>query len=230
MVENFLVEIYRKLRSKQVAIIIDGENLDSTILTKLSTLREKINELGEIRVAEVIFENKIAKRDFEYLRESGFTDMVVPGNIELSYLLETYDLVLEEKVDFLVLGTHREELIPLFTECRKTVTVFGLIDNFDSVSKAFIESFDGIIEVDKIDEFVFNATQFSEFDQLIQQASSDTNGSSLMDHSSNISDYTGSVESVVDETNIGTFSEDIIEDEHLIEEMKKEEKENKAKK
>ena len=121
------------------------------------------------------------------------------------------------KVDFIVLGTHREELIPLFTEIRKSATVFALIDDVSSVSKAFEESFDGIIEVSKIEEFSFNSTQFSELDQIIQQA----NGQTHSNPDPLVSDYTGTPDEVVDDSNIGTFSEDYIEDDSMIEDMKK---------
>ena len=226
MVEKFLAEVYQKVRNNRVAIFIDGESLSNEFVEILPILRDKVKELGEIRLAEVYYVNSVPKRDFELLRQAGFTDTIVPANIELSFLLEVYDNVLEEKADFLILGTQRDELIPLFAEIRKSVTVFALVDNKSKVSQAFLEAFDGIIEVNKIDEFVFNELQFSEIDQLIQQsvisesngqAESENNGTSEL-----ISDYTGPYTNVVDESNIGTFSEDALEDEEMLEEMKKE--------
>ncbi|MHA2502969.1 MAG: hypothetical protein ACXAE3_08870 [Candidatus Kariarchaeaceae archaeon] len=224
IVENFLTEIYGRLRQKQVAIMIDGQSLSQGYLGYLPVLRDKVKELGEIKVAEVFYENTVPKKDFDSLRQAGFSDVVIPGNIELVFLLDAYELILDEKVDFIILGTHREELIPLFTEIRKSATVFGLVDKLSDVSKAFEESFDGIIEVENIESFSFSSTSFSEFDQIMQQA----NGHAEQVSDKLMSDYTGTPEEVVDDANIGTFSEDYLEDDDMIKGIKKDQKDMKS--
>lgn len=211
--ENFLQEIYRRLRSNQVGIFIDGEDLPKSILSALPTLRERLKEIGEIRFAQVMYQSNIDENEFKVLRQTGFSDKIFPGNLELSLILEAYDVVLDKKIDFIIIGSTSDEMISLFTELRKTVTVFAFVDDIKRVSKAFQESVDGIITQDTVADFVFNSKSLYEFDQFISSTNGDT-GTDSPDHDQ----YVG------DEANIGTFSEEIVEDD-LIEEMKKE-KEN----
>jgi hypothetical protein len=187
--------------------VIDGEMVSEKLLNSLSTLVERLREVGEIKIAQVISEVKISEEDYSHLLSSGFTEKVFPGNLKLNLLLETYDLVLTDKsIDIVVLGTHRTSLIPLFTEIRKQATIYAIVAD-DSLSKSFEECFDGIINLDKIDEFNFQASDFSEFEAL-----TGTNGSLL--------DYSTITENEVDDANIGITSEDLNEQVDLEKELK----------
>ncbi len=208
MVEKFLSDLFRVRRKQKVAVIIDGGIVSQKLLITLSSLIDKIREIGEIKIAEVISEVKISEQDYKYLSQAGFTDRVVPGNLELNLLLETYDMVLTDKsIDIVVLGTHRSSLIPLYTELRKQVTIFAFVTD-NHLPKEFIECFDGIIKLDGIDEFYFNASDFSEFESI----SSVSNGV--------VSDYVGEVEDTENDANIGIISDDLIEQSDLDESKK----------
>ena len=208
MVEKFLSDLFRVRRKQKVAVIIDGGIVSQKLLITLSSLIDKIREIGEIKIAEVISEVKISEQDYKYLSQAGFTDRVVPGNLELNLLLETYDMVLTDKsIDIVVLGTHRSSLIPLYTELRKQVTIFAFVTD-SHLPKEFIECFDGIIKLDGIDEFYFNASDFSEFESI----SSVSNGV--------VSDYVGEVEDTENDANIGIISDDLIEQSDLDESKK----------
>lgn len=207
VIENFLLELFRRVRNNQVAIIIDGENFSKDFISQLSNLRDKVKEIGQIRVAQVIYQNKLPDGHYDELLHAGFSEIIVPGNVELAFLLEVYDLVLENKIDFFVLGTHRDELIPLFSEIRKKHPVFSLIESYDIVSKAYIENLDGIIELDNIQEFNFKEHSFAELeqiDQYIQPMS--RNGIYTNSASSN------GTEEKTDIINIGPVSEELLED------------------
>ncbi len=151
MVENLVSEIMRRIRRKSVAIIISSEIMDKKLLNMLSILRMKINKLiGEVRFAEVIYEKSIPESHYKILLESGFTHKIASTNLELSFLLEVYDIVLSEKVDFIFLGTTSTNLIPLYMEIKKMANTYAIIPMMD-IPMAFKNSFDEIIYIDRID-------------------------------------------------------------------------------
>jgi uncharacterized protein (TIGR00288 family) len=198
MVEKFLADLFRVRRKQKIAIIIDGAVVSSKVLESLSVLVEKLREIGEIKIAQVISDVKSSEKDHTHLQESGFTEIVVPGNLELNLLLDIYDLVLSDKsIDIVVLGTHRRSLLPLYTELRKQVTILAFVCE-EKMSKSFEESFDAIIHLDTIEEFTFQSSDFSEFENIV----TGTNGGSgelLIGND------------IVDDANIGIMSEDLIE-------------------
>lgn len=174
----------------------------------LPNLIEKLREIGDIKVADVIYEVKIPEKDYEYLTQSGFNYKVVPGNLVLNLLSDTYDLILsDDSIDTLVFGTTNDNLIPLVTELRKKVTIFALINK--QISKAFEEAFDGIIDIAKVDEFIFTTTDLSEIDSIIG-----TQGD-LISH-----DPSQEWGSINNDANIGPVSEDLEEQVELVEELK----------
>lgn len=187
---------------------MDGRIVSESFIESLPTLVEKLREIGDIKVAEVIYETKIPEKDYEFLTQVGFTNKVVPSNLDLNLLSQTYDLILSDKsIDTLVLGIDNESLLPLVTELRKNVTIFALTSK--PVSKAFEESFDGIIETSKIDDFHFTTSDLSEVDSIIG-----TNGDFL---SPAFSTRWVAVEA---DANIGPISDDLEEQLDLEEELK----------
>ncbi|MHA2277664.1 MAG: hypothetical protein ACXAC2_17930 [Candidatus Kariarchaeaceae archaeon] len=166
MVEKFLVDLFRRTQKQKIAIVVDGSIVSQTVIEVLPSLVEKLREIGDIKVAEVISDSKIPDKDYEYLTQAGFTNKVVASNLELNLLSQTYDMILSDKsIDTLVLGTENDNLIPLVTELRKNVTIFALTGK--PISKAFEESFDGIIDATNIDDFQFTTSDLSEIESII---------------------------------------------------------------
>lgn len=209
MVEKRLLDLFRRSQKQKIAIMIDGGIISSdNMYASLPNLIEKLREIGDIKVAEVIYEVKIPEKDYEYLTQSGFNYKVVPGNLDLNLLSDTYDLILSDNsIDTLVFGTTNDSLIPLVTELRKKVTIFALTNK--EVSKGFEEAFDGIIDISKVDEFTFTTTDLSELDSIIG-----VQGEMM---STDVSIDWGSVNK---DANIGPVSEDLDEQAELVEELK----------
>ncbi|MCE7735825.1 MAG: hypothetical protein GPJ54_13170 [Candidatus Heimdallarchaeota archaeon] len=208
MVEKFLVELFRRTQKQKIAIIVDGRIVSDSLIVSLPNLVEKLREIGDIKIAEVIYETKIPEKDYEFLTQIGFTNKVVPSNLDLNLLSQTYDLILsDDSIDTLVLGTDNDNLLPLVTELRKNVTIFALTSKV--VSKAFEESFDGIIEISKIDDFHFTTSDISEVESIIG-----TNGDYLTSESS--SRWVAGE----DDANISPISDDLEEQSDLEEELK----------
>ncbi|MHA2099484.1 MAG: hypothetical protein ACW99A_12465 [Candidatus Kariarchaeaceae archaeon] len=208
MVEKFLVDLFRRTQKQKIAIVVDGSIVSQTVIEVLPSLVEKLREIGDIKVAEVISDSKIPDKDYEYLTQAGFTNKVVASNLELNLLSQTYDMILSDKsIDTLVLGTENDNLIPLVTELRKNVTIFALTGK--PISKAFEESFDGIIDATNIDDFQFTTSDLSEIESIIG-----TNGDLLS------SDPTTSWDSSEGDANISPMSDDLEEQSDLDEELK----------
>ncbi|MFV2015660.1 MAG: hypothetical protein ACC656_09550 [Candidatus Heimdallarchaeota archaeon] len=208
MVEKFLVDLFRRTQTQKIAIIVDGRIVSESFIEALPSLMEKLREIGDIKIAEVIYEAKIPDKDYEILNQAGFTHKVVASNLDLNLLSQTYDMILSDKsIDTLVLGTENKNLIPLVTELRKNVTIFALISK--SVSKAFEESFDGIIETSKIDEFHFTTSDLSEVESIIG-----INGDFISTETSS------RWASKDNDANIGPISDDLEEQLDLEEELK----------
>jgi uncharacterized protein (TIGR00288 family) len=197
---------------------VDGSIVSQSFIKVLPSLVEKLREIGDIKVAEVISDSKMADKDYQYLTQAGFTNKVVASNLELNLLSETYDMILSDKsIDTLVLGTENDNLIPLVTELRKNVTIFALTGK--PISKAFEESFDGIIEANNIDDFQFTTSDLSEIESIIG-----TNGDLMS------SDPTTSWVASEGDANISPMSDDLEEQSDLDEELKIQENQKKEEK
>lgn len=193
MVENFLQDLFSRFQKSRIAIIIRGDIIDQNMIGSLNVLRKKLKELGDIKISECMYENSLPEGHIDKLRASGFGNKIVPGNLDLNYMLYVYDLVLSNKADIFVLGTQDESLIPLYTEIRSTSTVFAFVKN-SNLSSAFKESFDQIIFLDKIDEFNFNITDYNEMANILN---------STVTKLENVE----TTKESMDELNIGTISE-----------------------
>lgn len=208
MVEKFLVDLFRRVQKRKIGIIIDGNVVDQKLIAELPKLTERLRELGDIKIAEVIYETKLSNTEYQNLIEFGFTNKIVAGNLELNLLLDTYDMVLSDNsVDIIVICTQRDSLIPLFTELRKSVTTFALVKDRNRVSKAFLESFDGLIDLDKIEEFTLNEPNLSEIESIISQSNGQDDAEDYLLTDAEI------------DANIGIVSEDLEEQSYVFEDV-----------
>lgn len=156
MIENILADIYRRIRRKRVAILISGDIITDTILNSLPILRDKIKEeVGDLKIAEIINDHTLTSEYFDNIVQSGFTSRIIPTHLELGFLLEVYDIVLTNKADLLILGTKSRSLIPLFQEIKKDISLFIVTEN-QKINQALSESFDGVIQLDDLENFRFD--------------------------------------------------------------------------
>jgi hypothetical protein len=156
LIENILADIYRRIRRKRVAILISGDIITDTILNSLPILRDKIKEeVGDLKIAEIINDHTLTSEYFDNIVQSGFTSRIIPTHLELGFLLEVYDIVLTNKADLLILGTKSRSLIPLFQEIKKDISLFIVTEN-QKINQALSESFDGVIQLDDLENFRFD--------------------------------------------------------------------------
>jgi len=191
--------------------MLSSEILDNITIQHLPELREKLKEAGEIKFAYVFHDTALSDKQFQQLTEIGFQSKQIPNNLDLHYLLDVYDLALSKQADLFILGTTREDLIPLFIEMRKNYRVYALINQ--EVSKAFVESVDTIINHDKIEEFSLLSTHITEVENYLNYQ----NGNGEIHELGDIQH--------MDDTNIGITSDDL--DEIIIDNGKMDDKEEK---
>ena len=213
MVEKFLLDLFRRSQKQKIAVLIDGDYTSPKILSALPTLMEKLREFGDIKIAEVVYDSKISDDQYKALMQVGFTQNIVAGNLDLHFLFQCYDIALSDNtIEMIVVGTNRTNLIPLFTELRKEVTTYALLESHQS--KSFEECFDGVIMVDSLDDFTFSTTEISEVSSLMN---TNGNGESAHEEIAN--------EEVILDANIGPMSDTMEEQTTLIEELKQKESE-----
>lgn len=187
MVEKFLVDLFQRVKKNEIAIILSGDFVDRQVLEFLPKLRSKLKDVGDVKVATVIYADSLPKDHFEPLQNSGFSHKIVHSYEDLYYLIEVYHLYLKGEFDMIILGTNSEQLLPLFTEIRQKATVYGLTNN--NVPVSIEESLDGMIHIENIDDFEFETQVLPEF---------------ALENGSNL----GSSQEIntIDTTNIGTTS------------------------
>ncbi len=190
MVEKFLVDLIQRVKKNEIAIILSGDFVDSELLEFLPKLKNKLKTVGDIKVATVIYANKLPESHFDPLRKAGFSHKIAHSFLELNYLIEVYDLYLREEIDIIILGTKSEMLIPLFTEIRQKNTIYGLTKGNLPVS--IVESFDGMININAIEDFEFVEKKIPDFAM---------EGSDYSDEDN---------DDFIDITNIGTTSSKIV--------------------
>lgn len=203
MIENILADLYRRIRRKRVAILFSGEIVSKNVLKSLPSLRDKIKEeVGDLKIAEIISNHTLPPDNFEDIIQSGFTSRIIPTHLELGFLLEVYDIVLTNKADLLILGTKSKALIPLFQEIRKDISLYIITEN-KNIDRALSESFDGVIQLDNLENFTFDDVSIPELAPLLEENVSPMIGEPKLVYSQPSSN-------VYDLANIGTTSDDIL--------------------
>ena len=203
MVEQFLSEMYRRLRPTKVGIVLSGTVLSKEVLNSLPKLRKRIkDQVGEIRIAEIIHEKSLPPQEYEILLENGFSSKIIPVHLELGYLLEVYDLVLQNQVDLLILGSTSSNLLPLFNEIRKKVSLF-LLSERKELPKGLVEAFDQVIYIDEIEDYEFEGIEKSieNLETIIEDNGKETERKTRQYHYND-----------VDSSSIGIISEKSIEE------------------
>ena len=202
MIENILADLYRRIRRKRVAILFSGDIISKNILKSLPRLRDKIREeVGDLKIAEVINNHTLSSENFEDIVQSGFTSRIIPTHLELGFLLEVYDIVLTNKADLLILGTNSKSLIPLFQEIKKDISLF-IITEDKNIDRALSESFDGVIQLDNLENYTFDDVSIPELAPLLEENIPAIGSPKLV--------YSQPSSNVYDLANIGTTSDDIL--------------------
>lgn len=200
MIENILADLYRRIRRKRVAILFSGDIITKNILKSLPSLRDKIKEeVGDLKIAEIINNQTLSTTNFEDIVHSGFTSRIIPTHLELGFLLEVYDIVLTNKADLLILGTESKSLIPLFQEIKKEISLF-IITEDQNINRALSESFDGVIQLDNLNEFKFDNVSIQELAPLLEEGAPAIGGPKLV--------YSQPSSNIYDLVNIGPTSDE----------------------
>ena len=200
MIENILADLYRRIRRKRVAILFSGDIITKNILKSLPSLRDKIKEeVGDLKIAEIINNQTLSSTNFEDIVQSGFTSRIIPTHLELGFLLEVYDIVLTNRADLLILGTESRALIPLFQEIKKDISLF-IITEDQNINRALSESFDGVIQLDNLNEFKFDNVSIQELAPLLEEGAPAIGGPKLV--------YSQPSSNIYDLVNIGPTSDE----------------------
>ncbi len=200
MIENILADLYRRIRRKRVAILFSGDIITKNILKSLPSLRDKIKEeVGDLKIAEIINNQTLSTTNFEDIVHSGFTSRIIPTHLELGFLLEVYDIVLTNRADLLILGTESRALIPLFQEIKKDISLF-IITEDQNINRALSESFDGVIQLDNLNEFKFDNVSIQELAPLLEEGAPAIGGPKLV--------YSQPSSNIYDLVNIGPTSDE----------------------
>ncbi len=184
-----------------MAILFSGDIISKNVLEALPKLQDKIREeVGDLKIAEIINNQTLSSANFEDIVHSGFTSKIIPTHLELGFLLEVYDIVLTNKADLLILGTESKSLIPLFQEIKKDISLY-IITEDKNINRALSESFDGVIQLDKLEEFTFDNVSIQELAPLLDEN---------LPLASTKLVYSQPSSNVYDLANIGTTSDEII--------------------
>ncbi len=150
-------------RKPRIGIVIDLNVLDvgrETRLDVLGALRDRFNELGQVRQALVISPRQLKRDELEEVQRAGFSLKVVPkAHSELSFLLETYDLALNGQINVIVIGSADEQLTPLFLACRNILNeTIGFF--LGKVGEKVLRSFNAVVTPETLETFtLFEASE-----------------------------------------------------------------------
>ena len=164
MVERLLSQIKDLIsdRANNIAIFIMGASVNDNLLDAIPILKQKIKDVGELKISTVLFEGDLPQKYLQKLQNIGFSHKIIPTYEELHFLIDVYDHCLNENPEIIILGTTSKTLLPLYTEIRRKSTVYALVPDGD-LEKAFESSFDGIIRINDINSFSFGEDSYSEF-------------------------------------------------------------------
>ncbi len=157
-------------RKPRFGIIIDFDLFEKSSLEPLKMLIQTIQQYGMIKYSQIISRKKLSESDTYKLNQMGFGVIIAPKNtFAITFLLEAYDLVLENKVNYMIFGSNKDELRVLFLESKKDlIESIGLV--WDPINSKMLNYFDRIINLNKVDEFTLLDTLEPEYlsDEIVK--------------------------------------------------------------
>lgn len=156
-------------RKPRIGIVLDLGVLEckgQVHLEVLNDLRRKFSEMGQVKQALIISPRQMKAKELDVIQRAGFSVKVFPKTFfELSFLLESYDLALEGKVNIMVIGSSDESLIPLFTACRNVLSeTIGFA--LEVPSEKVVNSFNSFLTPETLEKFALFESSEPEYDMV----------------------------------------------------------------
>lgn len=119
---------------KNVGLLVDGPNmLRKEFGFNLDTVREIIEEYGNIRVGKVFLNQYASDKLIEAVVNQGFSPIVVAGETDVHLAVEAFELIHNPNIDIIAIMTRDVDFFPLISiakENGKKTIVIGAEPGF----------------------------------------------------------------------------------------------------
>ena len=106
---------------KRIGIVLDGPTILTDFkLSKLKSLKKSLNQIGTVRYGKIITDKQISQKDSDILREQGFIEEIVGSDVDIHLTLRALELLKEESIDIIAIGTNDQNLYPVLSKIKQT--------------------------------------------------------------------------------------------------------------
>lgn len=104
--------------------------------------------IGDIKVAKIILLQQQAIEHSDDISQEGFTPVIVHGDLDIHFVLETMEQIYNEKIEILALATENHRLLPLFSRAKELGKEVVLIQPTGNANKGLHKVADLILPIE----------------------------------------------------------------------------------
>ncbi len=135
-----------KGKKPAMALLVDS-SISSGLLETLSKLRPILDEMGDIKIGKVVVRQQEAVEFSKIIAQEGFIPVIIHDDLDIHLVLETMELIYNEKIETLAIATENVNLLLLLSRARELGKEVILLYTSDKVNRGLQNAADIVLPI-----------------------------------------------------------------------------------
>ena len=135
-----------KGKKPAMALLVDS-SFSSGLSETLSKLRPILDEMGDIKIGKVVVRQQEAVEFSKIIAQEGFIPVIIHDDLDIHLVLETMELIYNEKIETLAIATENVNLLLLLSRARELGKEVILLYTSDKVNRGLQNAADIVLPI-----------------------------------------------------------------------------------
>jgi len=135
-----------KGKKPAMALLVDS-SISSGLSETLSKLRPILDEMGDIKIGKVVVRQQEAVEFSKIIAQEGFIPVIIHDDLDIHLVLETMELIYNEKIETLAIATENVNLLLLLSRARELGKEVILLYTSDKVNRGLQNTADIVLPI-----------------------------------------------------------------------------------
>ncbi len=135
-----------KGKKPAMGLLVDS-SISSGLLETLSKLRPILDEMGDIKIGKVVVRQQEAVEFSKIIAQEGFIPVIIHDDLDIHLVLETMELIYNEKIETLAIATENVNLLLLLSRARELGKEVILLYTSDKVNRGLQNAADIVLPI-----------------------------------------------------------------------------------
>ena len=135
-----------KGKKPAMALLVDS-SISSGLSETLSKLRPILDEMGDIKIGKVVVRQQEAVEFSKIIAQEGFIPVIIHDDLDIHLVLETMELIYNEKIETLAIATENANLLLLLSRARELGKEVILLYTSDKVNRGLQNAADIVLPI-----------------------------------------------------------------------------------